>query len=204
MKLKNPRGYLSYTQIDMWRRNKQRYIANYIMGEDRTFTNSGIEHGKKTSEALETGEAGGDAIMEAVLALLPHYSEREYEMRVTMRTKDGEVDLLGKLDTFDPKKLRIREYKTSRNMWTQKQAQRHPQLHHYATMIYLKYGKLPTECWLDCIETEEGDEGVRFTGNIQSFHVKIGLTEVLEYMSLANRVAREIDAEYRHQLKRLA
>lgn len=203
-KLLNPRGYLSWTQIDMWRRSRQRYIDKYMLGDGKDIINSGLEYGKVTSDALETGETTGDELLDAVVALLPRYSEREHEIRVQMRTNGHTFDLLGKMDTFDPKGLRFREYKTGRVKWTQSKAQAHKQMHHYATMINLKHGQLPTEAWLDWAETEEVDGVVGFTGHIESFHVKLGMTEVLEYMALAGKVAREIDEEYRKQLKNLS
>lgn len=201
-KLLNPRGYLSWTQIDMWMRNKDRYIANYMLGQGLDLNNSGLRFGKTASDALEGGETT-DGAMEALVALLPHYSKREHEIRATLKTSKGTVVLLGKLDTYDPKAPRFREYKTGRVKWTQARADRHKQLPHYGALIYLDTGKLPTETWLDWAETAEDDDEVRLTGKIQSFHVALTMQSILEYLALASRVAQEIDAEYRKQLKNL-
>lgn len=199
-----PRGYLSWTAINMWKTSKPRYIRHYILGEDVNFTNSGIEYGKKVSEALETGEYGDDELIKTLGSLLPRYSKPEHEFTVEMDTQYGKIPLLGKLDSFEPKTTSFREYKTSRNKWTQAMAEKHKQLHHYATMLWLENRKLPPEVHLDWIQTEEVDGEVRLTGKIESFHVKITMADVLKYMAMATQVAREIDVEYRQQLKNLA
>lgn len=202
-KLLNPRGYLSWTQVDMWLRSPDRYARRYFMGEE-DFQNDAMELGKRTSTALESGEETGDALLDAVVALLPAYERREHEIRVPFKTTKGTVDLLGKLDTFGAEPPRFREYKTGRVPWTQARAEKHRQLHHYAALIWLFHGKLPSEVWLDWAETERDEEGfLRFTGNLKSFHVELGLQDVLEYLSLVSRVAREIDAAYRKQIAAL-
>lgn len=201
-KLLNPRGYLSWTQIDMWLRNPETYIKRYIH-DGAGFENSGMRFGKTASEALEGGETT-DGAMEALVALLPHYSKREHEIRATLKTPKGEVVLLGKLDTYDPKAPRFREYKTGRVKWTQARADRHKQIPHYGALIYLDAGCLPTEAWLDWAETVEEDGEVRLTGTIQSFKVKLTTQGVLEYLALASRVAQEIDVAYRNELHKLA
>lgn len=203
-KLLTPRGYLSHTQISMWRTNRELYIRNYMLGDDKRFTNNGMAFGSRVSQALENGSDGTDIAMEALVALLPHYSKREHQIRVPLAVAGWEVDMLGKLDTFDEAKLRVREYKTARKMWTEAQVKKHLQLHHYATMIKLKYGKLPSECWLDCVKTELVDGEVELTGEVKHFKVEIGMVEVLKYMALTMQVAKEIDVEYRKQLAKLA
>ena len=192
---------MSWTQIDMWLRNRERYIGRYMLG-GADFSNSGMEFGKRTSEALD-GEWDDDELMAAVVALLPKYPMSEAELRAELTTKDGKVELLGKLDRYDPKAPRFREVKTGRTVWTQAKAQKHKQMHHYATLIWMVTGKVPKEAWLDWAQTELYQGEVVFTGQIRSFRVKLGMADILAYMSLAGRVAREIDVAYRAELKRM-
>lgn len=201
-KLLNPRGYLSWSQIDLWQRNRERYVAKYFSGQDTEIRNSGLAFGKEVSEALENGEAK-DVETEALLSLLPHYEAREYEARATLLTAAGSVELFGKIDTFGEKPLRFREYKTGRVAWTQGRADKHGQIRHYATMLYLAHGRMPTEAWLDWAETEERAGEVTLTGKIRSFKVAIGMGTILEHMGLIGRVAREVDEAYRQHLKDL-
>lgn len=201
-KLLNPRGYLSWTQVDMWERSPERYIRQYVHGA-AGFENSGMTFGKEVSQALENGAESDDTLMEALVAILPRYQLPEHEIRAILKTPYGNVELLGKLDTFGRDPIRFREYKTGRVPWTQAKANKHRQLLHYAALVYLLHGKLPTEVWLDWAETEEVDGEVRLTGKILSFHVKIDLRDVLEYLADVCRVAREIDEMYRKEIDKL-
>ena len=186
----------------MWLRSPERYVRQYIHGAGG-FTNSGMEYGSKISRALESGQDDGDGMVEALLALLPRYSLSEHEIRVPYKTQHGTVELLGRLDTFDPKAVRFREYKTGRVAWTQAKAEKHKQLPHYAAMVWLFHGKLPTEIWLDWVETEEVDGEVKMTGRIESFRVKLGMGEILQHLALVSRVAKQIDAAYRAEMSKL-
>lgn len=202
--LLNPRGYLSYTQIELWRKDPKRYIRQYIHGESG-FENAGMRFGKRTSDALENGADGDDLLMEAAVALIPAYAKREHEIRATLKDKDGRsVVLLGKLDTFDPKTPRFREYKTGKVPWTQARANKHWQLPFYAALIMLDCGKIPKDTYLDWIETEYTDYGVQFTGNIKSYRVEIDMLRVLDTLAVAMKAAREIDAAYRAEMKTLS
>jgi len=204
-KLLNPRGYLSWTQVDMWERSPERYVARYMHG-GADLSNAAMEFGKKTSDALESGAETGDLLLDTVVAMLPHYEKREHEIRVTFKTEAGEVDLLGKLDTYGIKKgPRFREYKTGRVPWTEAKARKHGQIKHYSGLIYLDEGVLPTEAWLDWAETAWGEDGeLGFTGKIASFHVTPTMQETLQYLARVSRVAREIDARYRAELAKMA
>lgn len=204
-KLLNPRGYLSWTQIDMWLRSPAKYTERYILG-GADMSNAAMEFGKKTSDALESGAETGDMMLDTVVAMLPHYEKREHDIRVPFKTPAGTVDLLGKLDTFGMKKgPRFREYKTGRVPWTQARAEKHKQMRHYGALIYLAHGVVPTEAHLDWAQTEYDEAGdLCFTGKMLTFHVKLPLQDILEYLALASRVAREIDAVYRAGLEKMA
>lgn len=198
-----PKDYLSYTQIDMWLRHREKYKRKYFYGEEVDDVNDFMIFGKKTALAIETGEATGDEFFDMAVQLIPKYAIIEHEIRVPLITEHGTIDLLGKLDTFCPDSLKFREYKTGKSQWNQRRADTHMQLRHYQTMIYLKYQTLSPEIYLDWFETDKTDSGVNFTGKIKSFLVKIGLSEVLQYMALAGKVAVEIDKEYRQECKNL-
>lgn len=203
-KLLSPRGYLSYTQIDMFERSPERYIRQYILGE-KEFVNNRMDFGSRVAYAEETGEQSDDEMINMLVALLPKYPIHEHEIRVAMQTDHGEITLLGKLDKFDDKTLAFRDTKTGTKKWTQNRADRHSQLDHYATMIWLKHGKMPHAIHLDWAETEIQEDGsVCLTGGIQTFEVKKTLADILKYMARASKVAREIDAVYRREIQKAA
>ncbi len=201
-KLQNPRGYLSYTQIDLWKRSPKLYVERYIHGQAEEASAS-MDFGSKAALALETGEDCDDELVNMLATILPKYGSMEHEMRATLETRDGSVVLLGKLDTFDPETLSFREYKTGRNAWTQHRCDNHFQLQHYAALIWLKHRKLPPKVHLDWAETELVNGQVALTGNIKTFEVKLKLADVLSYLSLAAKVARQIDDIYTEEIKNL-
>lgn len=207
-KLKNPRGYLSHTQIDMWLRSKNRYIRNYFYGE-KDAGNHYQDFGSKVAKAQETGEETDDHIVNMLVTLLPRYPRREHEIRADLKTQNGVVTLLGKMDQFHDVTLALRDTKTGKVPWTQAKAEKCRQLKHYSALVYLKYGKLPPEAWIDWAETEwrnddDGEAYLALTGKVESFRVKPTLQDILEYLALASRVAQEIDEVYRAELHKLA
>lgn len=202
--LLNPRGYLSHTQVDMFLRNKNRYVRNYIFGElDQPTVR--MEFGSKVALAMENGEETDDELINMFVKMLPRYPKREHEIEVPFKTQYGQVTLLGKLDQFNPWTLGFRETKTGVNPWTQMRADNHTQLTHYAAMIWLKHKKIPKDIHLDWGETEILEDGtVVLTGKIRTFEVKKSLADILGYLSKVGRVAFEIDTIYREKLKELS
>lgn len=199
----NPRGYLSWTQVQVFEQDPKKYIQKYFYEKEDDYENDFMVFGKKFADALETGEPTGDEIMDFVISSMTKYKFREAEKKAPFCSKQGEFVLLGKMDTFeDFPHLRFREYKTGGQKWTQSRANLHGQLMHYATLIWLVYKKLPNEIWLDWIPTtREADGEVRFTGDEpQSFKVKIQLADVLTYLARVTKVAVAIDELYRKEL----
>jgi len=133
--------------------------------------------GKRLSEALETQEKTGDETLDNLLSLFPNYPKREYEIKAPL---DGvDVPLFGRLDCFDPKRLRIGEIKSGR-LWTQKMVDESGQLKMYALLVWLKYKRMPAEIMLHWARTQYNDNGeLEFAGEVESFETKITLEDVL-------------------------
>lgn len=198
-KLLNPRGYLSWSQVDLWLRDPEKYVRQYMYGADGD-QNERMAFGSKTALAIENGGKSGDELIDMLAALITKYEKHEHEIKVWFETEAGMVQLLGKLDTFSPKRFAFREYKTGTTKWTQARAEAHKQMLHYGSLIYLKYKKI-AEAHLDWAQTVVVDGVVSLTGKIQSFQVKITLSDILQYLALVARVAREIDERYRKEIK---
>ncbi len=202
--LLNPRGYLSATQIEMWMTNRPKYEEKYFHGEEKEFENDFMGFGKKVADALESGEKTGDEITDMVISSIPKYEKIEHEMCMPLKTKHGYIKLLGKLDTFEEKPiLHFREYKTGSKPWTRYRAQTHRQLLHYDLLIHIRYGMMAKERYLDWFETERSGEEIRFTGNIQHFKVERRYEDILAYMAVVSKVAKEIDTAYRKYLDQI-
>jgi len=164
-----PRGYLSYSQWKLRKKNPGKYNDIYFFG-GKSFTNAGMRFGKIVAEALETGETQ-DPTIKALMSILPRYPRPEHEIKTRVNTNEGVLTLLGKLDTFFMRGKTFREYKTGKTKWTQAKVDKDEQITWYYALVYLEYGHLPEKkAWLDWIETEyEKGEKPKLTGRIESF-----------------------------------
>lgn len=198
-----PRGYLSYSQIQLWKSDPYKYKAIYMDGrEELRTTNTGQEYGKVVATALERGVETGDILTDAAMLLLKKYDVADEEIRVEFKTKYGWLQIIAKPDTRNSLTNDFREYKTGKHKWTAKAAQNHPQMIFYAMAIYLKFKTLLKSAYLDWIETEDTDEGIKPTGYVASFLVTFTLNSVLKEMAETIKVAREIESAFvSHQTK---
>lgn len=192
-----PRGYLSWSQMCLWKQSKEKYRQKYYFGEKER-GNKYFDYGKEVAEALE-GAKLSDKGFEGLKMLLPSYKHREHEIKAIL----AKTPLLGKMDTFEPKTKSFREYKTGKNGWTQNKAKKHGQLKFYALLIWLKYKKLPKEIWLDWIETKEEDGELDYTGKIKSFKVDIKLEDLLSFMAEIKKITLEISEDYKNKINNL-
>lgn len=192
-----PKGYISYSQIQLWKNDRERYKALYFDNRDELrISNKGMEYGKEVASALERGESVDDVVTDTAMSLLPKYDVADKEIKAAMKTKDGEITLLGRPDTMDSITHDFREYKTGRVPWTASKAQNHPQMVFYAMLIYIAYGTKLNHAFLDWIETYEEGGVVKPTGHIQSFEVRFALRDILDCMAETAKVAKEIEAEW--------
>jgi hypothetical protein len=193
-----PKPHLSYSQIQLWKQNKKRYIEIYFKNrKELSLNNQFLEFGKVVADALEKAEDTGDVMTDATSALLPKYEIRDKEIFVDMKTPTGYVRLIAKPDTLDPNTGAFREYKTGKADWTQYKADKHFQIPFYATVIYLKYGKIIPNAYLDWMETyEDPIRGIQPTGKVLHFKVDVSMKRILETMKEVTKVALEIEREY--------
>lgn len=193
-----PKGYISFSQMTLWESSPERYKKLYFDGDaSYNLSNSGLTYGSIVADALEHNKETGNLLTDTAMELLTKYDTRDKEIVVDLPTKNGVVTLLGRPDMLDSETLAFREVKTGRIKWTQKKADKWPQLKFYAVMIYLKYGKIPPSVHLDWIETHKNEDGkVEPTGHIETFEVDIKLKDILDTMALISRVAKEIELEW--------
>lgn len=189
-----PKGYLSYSQIQLWKSDKKRYIELYFNNRNELrLSNSGLEYGKIVADALEKGVATDDLLTDTAMSLITQYDVRDKEIVTEIKTKHGSVGVMGRPDTMDSVTKAFREFKTGRVKWTEGKAQKHPQMIFYAMLIYLKFGIMLSEAYLDWIETEEVDHVVKPTGRVETFRVTFTPQQVMECMAMTSRVAKEIE-----------
>jgi len=193
-----PRGYLSWTQLNTFERSPKQYYKHYILGEP-SFVNDAMIFGKKLADALEGKDAGDDESITMLVALLPKYKVMEKELKAVIRG----VNIMGKIDNFEPRKNPFKEYKSGMVKWTQAKVDKHGQLLFYATLIYLVYGVIPPKIELVWAETKRDDQGEIYgTGRIEVFERKIKLVDILKFMARIHKVAKGISRMYQEEIKK--
>lgn len=194
--IKLPRGYLSWSQVNLWQRSKKQYADRYFYGKEG-FTNSAMRYGKKFAHTVETGDAKGDELLDLAARVVPRYEVAEYKLTAKLKTEAGDIPLLGFIDTaHDPPSKGLREYKTGKRPWTQKKVDKHGQLTFYALMVYLEEKKLPETMHLDWLETEERRGEISVTGRIETFETSRSIGDILEMTTIVKRTAFEISKAY--------
>lgn len=179
LKLKTPRPYLSWSQLALWEKSPYEYAANYIYSDGRVATNPLMDLGRQLAEALENDEWGNGEPSDIEMAhiILPSYPEREVELRGEVQG----VPILGKLDGFDRKELRLGEYKTGRSEWTQKRVDDFGQLTFYALLILQNFGRMPSEIQLHWVPAEYDEEGeLKLIGDIRTFETRRTTDDLLK------------------------
>ena len=194
-----PRGYLSWSQVDLWERNKDEYVQVYFMGKKRP-PNKHMLFGSEVAEDGEKGTSERETV-KALNMLLPTYKYMEHKIDAEVKTKNGLLRLHGRIDTFDSKPLRFRERKTGTVPWTAGRVSKHGQIDFYYMLIYLSGKKLPKEAWLDWAQTRENDDGeIELTGVTREFAATRTMADVLKMIARATKAATEIAELYEQKL----
>lgn len=195
-----PAGVLSYSQVNLWLADKNRYKEIFFNHNDGArFMNDGMRYGKIVADALENNEETGDLMTDMAISLLPKYDTRDKEMTGTLKTKDGDIPIVSHPDMFDSKTFAIREIKTGRIKWTQKKADKWFQLKFYAMLIFIIHGKKPPTLHLDWMETfadSSANGQIKPTGRVETFEVKSTMSDIINTMATVSRVAKEIESEW--------
>lgn len=192
---------LSWSGMTLLEANEEAWVAKYLNGEDVDFSNDGMSFGKRLADHLE--EETDDIEMGVIGSQLIPLDNQEFPLSCELKTVKGKIPLFGKLDRSSVDLGAIREVKTGQGeAWTQAKAEKHGQLHFYATMIHTLKRKIPT-IWLDWVKTEKIDGGVFFTGQIKSFEVKLNLVDILKMKKRILKNAIRIDYLTTQHLKNI-
>lgn len=198
-----PKKRLSYSQVNLWNKNKEQYRTRYYRNEPLP-ENAEMIFGKTIAKRLEDNDPE--------LAFIPRYDKAEHGIEVEI---DG-VMVQGYIDSFDPVKKKFREYKTGHlNLkgfppWDIVAVHKHEQLPFYSLLIEETEGTVDPICHLDWIETEFKNKTIEFdgltletqsrdlflTGRIETFERKIEPWERKRIREMIVRVAHEISADY--------
>lgn len=187
-----PKGYLSFSQMELWEKDPERYKKEYFENAPRFKTKYTV-FGSKIASMIENG------LHTKILPTLITYSEREYEVRIVV----NDVPVFSKLDQYDPINNIFRDDKTSMTPWTNSKVHKTQQLVFYAAALKAKIGKTPREAYIDWIETEEvksiglSNGNLRVTGKVVPFRRFIYELEVTVMEKKIQKIAIEISNAYK-------
>jgi hypothetical protein len=108
------------------------------------------------------------------------------------------IKMTGFIDTYEPHTA-LREYKTSKAIWSPEKAKDHGQLRMYALMLYVQHKVKPEDLTihLDCIQTvESGDFTLSFVEphTIHSHEVKLSMLDILHFGQRIMKVVEDMEA----------
>ncbi len=198
-----PRGYLSPSAIDTWKRDREKYIRHYFYGEPNSDDNIYTEFGKMFDNArAEKDRHHDNPIIDMVLQTLPRLGKPKLTLRASLPSRWGNIPLLGELDDYNPKTHDFDEYKTGTRKWTQNLANKQHQLMFYQLMLWLNFNVTENKKNLIWIETKNEGGQIELTGKIVKFPVKITLTQLLKFSRDIVDVAHEISELYRDTINK--
>jgi len=147
-----PKPYLSYSAYYLWKTNKDAFRRRYYLNEKSPDTPETL-FGKKCAEDDEK-------------TFDPRYTESEYKIDIP---KFGTV-LHGRLDKFDPVRLKFLDRKTGhadkdgKAPWDKVKVHKSIQLVWYSLLIKEKFGKVDPVCHIVWQETEWVKDTREFAG----------------------------------------
>lgn len=203
-KLILPKPHLSWSAFSCWLQNPERFKREYFQNGKR-LDSKFLQFGKSIASEIENGT------YKERLPNLEVYSEVEFQIN----TEINGVPILSYLDTYDPERNILREFKTGthRNPWTPAKVYKHGQLVFYAVALRSLTGKMPEYCHLDWIITDDSPRSgsvfdrsskeLRLTGHIKSFKRVFDARELDRMEKDIVRVAHEISNAYKEFLKDL-
>lgn len=212
-KLVLPKGYLSYSAMDLWLRDPDGYRKRYYLQEPY-FSTPYTEFGNLVGGALEERE-WDHPVLAPVRGKIPQGTHPEHLIEVEI----AGVPILGKLDDFNLQNYFIDEYKTGirdtkgKAPWDRVKVRKHKQLTLYTLMVKHKYGAYNPDIQLTWMETEwarikeqvpfgagfveESRMGLRLTGHVEIFPRTIAEWELDRLEEIIRETAEDISNDYK-------
>jgi len=182
-----PKPYLSFSQMTLVERSPQKYIEQYIYGEKQR-TNRNMAYGSMLAEGLENDKASGDPILDLMMAKIPKFELMDKAFQVELKLKDKIIPLLAKPDTAKKDYSAFKEYKTSLRKWTSKMADESGQITFYATCMWLKTKKIPSDIELVDVQVEYLPDGsLQPTGEMFIFKTKRTMVDIIKMIARIKR-----------------
>lgn len=210
MKYNLPKGYLSYSSMDLWKKSKDNFRRKYYSTEDYDVNTAYTKFGKEIAETLEDPKA---TQAHPILSKIPSYATPEYPLEVEI----ADVPIKGYIDSFCPDNKSIIEYKTGirtrgKAPWDHLKVKKHDQLLLYALGVKTIHGDVDPLTKLVWMETQWAEEctdtpfkdntyrvcapALQLTGEFKVFDREIEDWELLRLEQDIARIASEITEDY--------
>lgn len=177
---------LSWSAVYSFEYDPEQWYQRYVLGIKDV-----------ASPEMEFGKMVGDRLAKDsnFMPMIDRLGKYEHELRCNI----SGYSCIGFMDSYDPKtKMRMDEFKTSRNPWTQKRADEHGQIDMYLLMHYLITSVRPESMsvrlwWL--ATRLNGDYTVSFVPGMKPLMLptKRTLVQVLKFGTRLKRVAKEME-----------
>lgn len=195
-KLMLPRGYLSWSQLDLWEKNPKEYIAKYFYGKE-DFEHDYFTFGKHIADLLAGFVEPNDEVERNLARTCITYGNPEMNLKGIVKSEYGDIALVGQPDDLCKKTGNFTENKTGTGEWTYQKAQNHGQIPFYYLLIKQALKLKPQFADLQWFVTEKGFNGRYLTGRVQTFRIELTTMHELSIRSRIIKAAREIDDAYR-------
>ncbi len=214
MKYNLPKGYLSYSSMNLWKTSKDQFRKKYYGSESYDIDTPYTRFGKMIAETLEDKKK---TKAHPVLSTIPLYPVRE---QVLIHTVE-DVPVKGYIDSFCKRHKRIIEIKTGIMKdgippWDSVKVRKHEQIRLYSMLVKEIFGSVhPTvkliwleTCWKEqCEDTifngvtfKRCSPGLDLTGHFQVFERVIEDWEHEYIKKEIVRIASEISEDYSRYL----
>lgn len=194
---KNGISYLSYSQINLFKRDKEEYYQNYILGK-KFEGNAYTDFGSKVGEALENNNF--DKFLNQEKKVLKQCRRLDLFERKTVLNYDG-FYILGFIDTCSNDFTEIIDYKTGgKNKEFQYLEEDYTQLCLYALSLRQEIGKEPNKAFVNFIRRSgnafRGEELTVANEEPQLLEVDISLKRLKHVYWDTLKTAKEIEKFY--------
>jgi hypothetical protein len=190
--IKAERDTLSYSGIDLWRKNKEQYRARYYENKG-SFTSPFTVFGTEVHRKVEEG-----------LITLPEHATEDYVHEVhILATIDG-IKVQGYIDLLHKTTHSVTDLKTSINPWDSSMVQKLDQLPLYTLLLREHHDKVSLWVKLVWLETawETTSKGLAetrtltLTGNSKVFKRRLYLHDLDRVRGLIISTARDVAEDF--------
>jgi hypothetical protein len=178
---------LSHSQLSSFEYSPEQWYQSYILGI-RQPANTAMLMGNKIGDSIGTPDS-------LVPDLVPP-GVKEFELHAKL----GDISIVGFCDHFDMETKTLHENKTSstKDRWTQKKVDEHPQLTMYCLMLFLQHKIKPEDItiYLNFIPVEEQGDFTLALPNppkFTQFKTRRTTRQILEYAVYVQETVKKMD-----------